>query len=117
MKKTLVLLGLLMLIVPCMAVNITYPSEYYTLGLSSDVILQKQMSIDPAIYWNIISYSPNIGAFSSLAISKESRRQTILIEKQNELIAEQNELIKQILKSKLVCIDGSMARCQKYGWE
>ncbi|MFA5745690.1 MAG: hypothetical protein WCX79_01220 [Candidatus Paceibacterota bacterium] len=71
------------------AENVTYPQEYYNLGI--------QTSID----WTHIagSYSGfgKDNPSSQYLAFLELRRQTILMEKQNELINEQNNLLKKML--------------------
>lgn len=72
--------------VPVMAANVTYPQEYYDLGDRSwKLSVDNQMSLSD---WRIYT-----------ATYYELRRQTILMEKQNELLAEQNELIGRLVNA------------------
>lgn len=79
---------------PVMAANVTYPQEYYTLESSVNEHLH-EMDIAFGYGGNIIG--------GVHAVVSELRRQTILMEKQNELLAEQNELVKMQLNSEYVC--------------
>jgi hypothetical protein len=106
-----------MLIAPVSA--ITYPKEYYDLGVFNDVFLIRQSEIQLG-RWDITTWGPNVGAFSSLITSRELRRQTILMEKQNELLEEQNNLTRMQmgmkLKCKIVADIAAGAHCTEYAW-
>jgi hypothetical protein len=84
-SKVLIILLLLLCAAPVAAV--TYPQEYYTLGSLVDKYFSNTAIKDESGY-NLV-FSANAGAFASLASARELRRQTILLEKQNELLAEQ----------------------------
>ena len=86
-KLLIILLFLLLCITPVMAV--TYQEEYYTLGAITDKYFSNQYINSE--YGYKLDWSDNIGNFASLASARELRRQTILLEKQNEL---QEELVK-----------------------
>lgn len=88
--------------VPVSAANVTYPQEYYTLGSDNDRFFNAMQTF---VYcnsnirvgcWNL-EWTDNVDAFSNYVSSKELRRQTILMEKQNELLAEQNEMLKTLV--------------------
>jgi hypothetical protein len=93
--------------------HIIYPQEYYTLGQQSDKIfldypdlttLGKQGS------WPSISLPASISAI-------ELRRQTILMERNNELLQEQVNLLKAQKDAKLKCVrPGQMGLCYEYAW-
>lgn len=84
--------------VPVSAANVTYPQEYYDLKVRADNHTNAGMTWDSqntAHLWSVFY---------------ELRRQTILMEKQNELIAEQNEMLKKLVpkdetKLTLTCYD------------
>lgn len=94
---TLLALAMLALVcAPVVAANVTYPQEYYTLGLMSNKVLGK-LSIQPE---SVSVTNP------ATVTAWELRRQTILMEKQNELLAEQNELMGRLVNAteiKFVC--------------
>lgn len=65
--------------------RMAYPQEYYTLSALSD-----------KVYSYISTERPTgnaVGTYAEQLSAMELRRQTILMEKQNELLAEQNELM------------------------
>jgi hypothetical protein len=76
--------------VPVMAANVTYSQEYYTLESSVDEHLH-EMDIAFGYGGNIVG--------GIHAVVSELRRQTILMEKQNELLAEQNELMGMLVNA------------------
>ena len=65
---------------------VTYQEEYYTLGAITDKYFSNQYINSE--YGYKLDWSDNIGNFASLASARELRRQTILIEKQNEILSE-----------------------------
>lgn len=95
---------------------ITYPQEYYTLGSLNDVVIQEQYKINIQ-KWDKTGYSPNIAAFASLITSRELRRQTILMERQNEMLAEQ---MRWQRNATLNCVKWAPSHygegCQEYAW-
>ena len=75
-------------------VNVTYPQEYYELEQQANALI---FPIGPDSYYfnGYDGTSARIGVISDL----ELRRQTILMEKQNELLAENNQLMQRLLDS------------------
>jgi hypothetical protein len=107
---TLLLLALTVVLVsPVVAENVTYPQEYYTNGIYTDSVntyllnaayLKNDLDADDIL--DILKQTRNL----DIATFLELRRQTILMEKQNELIAEQNELMGRLVNAteiKFVC--------------
>ena len=80
------IVAILICAVSVSAENVTYPQEYYTLGSLVDKYFSNTAIKDESGY--NLDWSVNAGAFASLASARELRRQTILMEKQNELQAE-----------------------------
>jgi hypothetical protein len=83
--KLIVILMLLLCASPVTAV--TYSEEYYTLGSLIDKYFSN-LNVKNEIGYNL-DWSDNAGNFASLASARELRRQTILLEKQNEILQEQ----------------------------
>lgn len=83
MKKTalIIISCMLLLISNACAINVIYPDEYYSTKVLADDHNSMGMSWDA----DISKYTLNI--------FYELRRQTILIEKHNELLAEQNHIM------------------------
>jgi hypothetical protein len=75
----------LLAIIPAQA-GIMYPSEYYVNGATIDAVMN-DITITHPSYFNM--YSASRGDY---VVFLELRRQTILMEKQNELLAEQNRI-------------------------
>ncbi len=83
---TITIAVILICVVPVSAMNVTYPQEYYTLGSLVDNYFSNQYVNNKFGY--SLDWIDNLGGFASLASARELRRQTILMEKQNELQAE-----------------------------
>jgi hypothetical protein len=66
---------------------VTYSEEYYSLGSFVDKYFYDKHINNT--YENQLNLNDNIGNYASLASARELRRQTILLEKQNELLMEQ----------------------------
>jgi hypothetical protein len=87
---TIAILLTIALLVPSIpAANVTYPQEYYTLGMMTDQIISR---LSPDFGGSTV---PSV-AIPSTVSALELRRQTILMEKQNELLAEQNEILRSM---------------------
>ena len=71
--------------------DLEYPQEYYTLENTADGYAR---DFDQN-HWATIQERTG---FATMAVFKELRRQTILLEKQNELLAEQNYLLRKMVK-------------------
>jgi hypothetical protein len=69
------------------ATEINYTSEYHTFKLINDKFFSDRYVFDE-YGEDTLDWNSNIGAYASLASTRELRRQNILLEKQNELIAE-----------------------------
>jgi hypothetical protein len=80
--------------VPVMAANVTYPQEYYTLSERSSMLT----IISDVPEWDEEWATPATTKYTMIA-ALELRRQTILMEKQNELLAEQNELMGRLVNA------------------
>ncbi len=87
----------------------SYPSEYYTLGDSVNNNL-KEMDHSVTMWSALIS--------GVHAMISETRRQTILMERQNELLAEQNALLKNMSTGRLVCTyyRSLASGCDEFSW-
>ena len=72
--------------------DLEYPQEYYTDGSIVDTMVSGKEVRYP---WPFTSHG---GSYGEYAITLELRRQTILMEKQNELLAEQNYLLRKMVK-------------------
>lgn len=98
MKLISVLVLLSLLVLPAMAANVTYPQEYYT------YYTEAKEHIDSAIDANRL-YDITFDPIRDTGIANyyELRRQTILMEKQNELLAEQNELMRMQMNMTMKC--------------
>ena len=76
---------IVMLVVPVTA-TVQYPEEYYTLGVQSQETFTEQFGgLNAGYNWPVLVSS-----------YYELRRQTILLEHQNELLQEQVDLLKRI---------------------
>lgn len=85
MKSYILGMILVMFLITSVAAEpITYKDEYYTLGNSVNEFFGHDYGFTPALL---------ISADANVATARELRRQTILLEKQNELIAEQNHIM------------------------
>jgi hypothetical protein len=100
---TLLLLALTVVFVsPVVAENVTYPQEYYDLKSGSDNEVSTVISDMAEGGFSNNWWGPKL----QLALFYETRRQTTLMEKQNELLAEQNELMSRLVNAteiKFVC--------------
>lgn len=117
--KVIILLGIVLLIGTASAASITYSEEYYKLGLQADE-LNKWHLVDNVMSPDLVSRNAwkstgqMVSDASALASFYELRRQTILMEKQNELIAEQNEMLKN---RTMVCVSEPISYyCKEYKW-
>lgn len=92
-KLLILAMCLTLIAMPVCAENIIYPPEYYSLGsMNNHYFNNPDIS---ATYGYKFDWGDNAaGNFVSLASARGLRRQTILMEKQNELLAEQNDLIR-----------------------
>jgi hypothetical protein len=72
--------------------NVTYSQEYYTIGEHIKHVFESVMS-DPYLKNNV-----------DFVRDMELHRQTILLEKQNELISEQNILLKSTINMHFYCV-------------
>lgn len=86
---------------------ITYPQEYYNLKTKEQDILDGS---------GFIGYDGNAAKYAA-AISFELRRQTILMERNNELLQEQVNLLKAQKDAKLKCKTTEYrGACMEYAW-
>ena len=76
------------------AENVTYPQEYYTLGTD----------VNAWMYGNGLHDGGFADVEFQMAELKEIRRQTILLEKNNELVSEQNDLLRNFTQMHYRCV-------------
>jgi len=108
LKHLLITMLLLALVVPgVVGENVTYPQEYYTLGEQSDS-LTSYITMD---YFKKYQFTATTeGLISAI----ELRRQTILMEKQNEMIYQQN-MWQRNAKLECTSMVGAVG-CYEYAW-
>ncbi len=94
-------LVLALVCVPVMAANVTYPQEYYDLGIASYEVAFPTWGYDNYVEINDPKYAGRGAGATRIGVAQwmELRRQTILMEKQNELLAEQNELMGMLVNA------------------
>jgi hypothetical protein len=73
------------------AAELNYTSEYHSFKTLNDMFFGDEYVFD-TYGEDTLDWNSNVGAYASLATARELRRQTILLEKQNELIAESNKV-------------------------
>jgi hypothetical protein len=95
-KYVIAILIIMAFILPSSAmVNLTYPDEYYNLkSISDNSIGQLSKSVNG---WNT-GWAESATAMATQLSFIELHRQSILMEKQNELLAEQNTLLRKLVK-------------------
>ena len=96
------LLVIVLVCVPVMAANVTYPQEYSDLGTASYEVAFPVWGYDRYSELSDTKYGGSYDAGATrmgVAQWMELRRQTILMEKQNELLAEQNELMGRLVNA------------------
>jgi hypothetical protein len=83
------------------ATNVTYPQEYYDLGTVSYGVALPTWGYDNYVEINDPKYVGRSAGATRIGTAQwmELRRQTILMEKQNELLAEQNELVGRLVNA------------------
>jgi hypothetical protein len=118
MKKLIVcsiIIMFCMLITPVIGENITYSDDYWNTVNMSNMQVGKITDYNIGNYWNIV-------------MVLEQHRQSMLMEKQNEilfernrLLTEQNNLLQKMFSMKIICVDfrGIMADspCKEFKFE
>ncbi len=102
LKYIVAFLMIMAFVLPSSAiVNLTYSDEYYRLGIMS---AQVYNSFDSSYVngWHM-DWASTATAGSTTLSAIELRRQSILMEKQNEFLAEQNELMRMQMNQTLEC--------------
>lgn len=96
-KYALALLMIMAFILPSSAmVNLTYSDEYYNLKSISDGVISQFAHYVTG--WNT-NWADGAIATATEVSAIELHRQTILMEKQNELLFEQNALLRKLVKA------------------